>query len=481
MKREYNGEVKFYGYIKDLMDEITSKLNYEYEFLLGDGLYGAQQDNGSWTGVVGDLLNKTSDLAAAALTITKTRMNVVDFSLPFQTSGPVLVMLKPERERMQVIKERLTKLLTPFEFSVWLLAIIAFMVTSTILYIISYFNPYEWRRMAHDGEATLREMESFTCLNSFWFTLSTMAWQGYTRSPRSIGGRIVVTAWWLFVVIFVACYIANLTNLLKRPLHTETYTAAVQSLSDLANQNQMKPLVLASGATSNFLEHSRVPFLAAIQRTLESDPKLKVNTHAEGFDMLTKGDKSYGFIAESMIARYVAGNDCSIYFVNDFIVNRYEALAFPKKSDLKVKFDNIIIELQENGMLYEIQERWFKGTCDQYILDVTKEKKIEIPVFFQVELGTFSGAVLILAAGLVLGGLVTVVEIVLFRFAESVSIKWQSFHFYPVRTFRGKIIIRETNITLWRQNCEFINEIRKSEYFLLVKLNQSKQELGFEG
>lgn len=230
-----------------------------------------------------------------------------------------------------------------------------------------------------------------------------------------------MTAWWLFVVIFVACYIANLTNLLKRPMHTETYTAAVQSLSDLADQNQMKPLVLASGATSNFLKYSRVPFLAAIHRTLESDPKLQVKSHKEGFDLITKGDNSYGLIAESQVARYVAGKDCSIYFVNDFIVNRYEAFAFPKKSDLKEKFDNAILELQENGMLYEIQERWFKGTCDKYILDVTSDKKIEIPAFFQVELGTFSGALLILAAGLVFGGLVTVIEILLFKFAESVS------------------------------------------------------------
>lgn len=54
----------------------------------------------------------------------------------------------------------------------------AMLVTGTVLYLISHFNPYEWRRMCKDREATLREAESFTCLNSFWFIVSTLFLQG---------------------------------------------------------------------------------------------------------------------------------------------------------------------------------------------------------------------------------------------------------------------------------------------------------------
>ena len=116
-------------------------------------------------------------MVAAPLTVTANRATFVDFSHPFQSLGPVIVLKRPEHMKPP-LKESLTKLLVPLEFSVWLMSVLGFFATGTTLYIISYFNPYEWRRMAKEREATLREAESFTCLNSFWFVLSTMAWQG---------------------------------------------------------------------------------------------------------------------------------------------------------------------------------------------------------------------------------------------------------------------------------------------------------------
>ena len=118
-------------------------------------------------------------MVAAPITVTQNRARAVDFSHPFQSVGPVIVLKRPDHFQPP-LKESLSKLLVPLEFSVWLMACLAFFATGTTLYIISYFNPYEWRRMAKDREATLREAESFTCLNSFWFALSTMAWQGKT-------------------------------------------------------------------------------------------------------------------------------------------------------------------------------------------------------------------------------------------------------------------------------------------------------------
>ena len=114
---------------------------------------------------------------AGLLTVTLTRSGAVDFSYPILSNGPAIVLKRPEKERIR-ITDSLNSLFKPFDFTVWLMTILAFFVTSTVLYMISHFNPYEWRRMFKDREATLREAESFTCTNSFWFTISAMAWQG---------------------------------------------------------------------------------------------------------------------------------------------------------------------------------------------------------------------------------------------------------------------------------------------------------------
>ena len=71
-----------------------------------------------------------------------------------------------------------TRLLEPFEYSVWIMVIVVFFIMGTTLYAIVRINPYEWRRMSRDHEATEREGESFTCLNSFFFITSTLMWQG---------------------------------------------------------------------------------------------------------------------------------------------------------------------------------------------------------------------------------------------------------------------------------------------------------------
>lgn len=114
---------------------------------------------------------------AGLLTVTDVRANDVDFVHPVQTVEPAIVMKKPVRDKPS-LAERLSRLLEPLEFSVWLMSFLALLVTGTILYIIAHFNPYEWRRMYKDREATHREAESFTCLNSFWFVVSTLMWQG---------------------------------------------------------------------------------------------------------------------------------------------------------------------------------------------------------------------------------------------------------------------------------------------------------------
>ena len=122
-------------------------------------------------------------MAAGPLTVTKSRSEAVDFTQPIQSVGPVIVMKRPQTGGGPIY-ERLAKLLSPMEFSVWLMSVVAYLTTSTVLYAIAHFNPYEWRRMYRDREATLREAESFNCINSFWFVLSTWAWQGETVCVR---------------------------------------------------------------------------------------------------------------------------------------------------------------------------------------------------------------------------------------------------------------------------------------------------------
>lgn len=61
-------------------------------YIVGDGKYGALSGTGRWTGLVGDLLSGTADMAVTSFSINSARSRVVDFTSPFySTSLGILV------------------------------------------------------------------------------------------------------------------------------------------------------------------------------------------------------------------------------------------------------------------------------------------------------------------------------------------------------------------------------------------------------
>ncbi|XP_064557688.1 glutamate receptor ionotropic, kainate 5-like, partial [Zonotrichia leucophrys gambelii] len=82
------GGDRYEGFCVDMLRELAALLKFRFHIkLVEDGLYGAPEPNGSWTGMVGELINRKADLAVAAFTITAEREKVIDFSKPFMTLG----------------------------------------------------------------------------------------------------------------------------------------------------------------------------------------------------------------------------------------------------------------------------------------------------------------------------------------------------------------------------------------------------------
>ncbi|XP_016123340.1 glutamate receptor ionotropic, kainate 5-like [Sinocyclocheilus grahami] len=86
--QEFEGNEQYEGFCVDMLRELADSLKFTFRIkLVDDGLYGAPEPNGSWTGMVGELINRKADLAVAAFTITSEREKVIDFSKPFMTLG----------------------------------------------------------------------------------------------------------------------------------------------------------------------------------------------------------------------------------------------------------------------------------------------------------------------------------------------------------------------------------------------------------
>jgi len=54
-----NGTVLYKGYCIDLLNELAKNLHFTYELYLSpDGMFGAETANGTWNGMIGELVNK---------------------------------------------------------------------------------------------------------------------------------------------------------------------------------------------------------------------------------------------------------------------------------------------------------------------------------------------------------------------------------------------------------------------------------------
>ncbi|KAI8500291.1 Glutamate receptor ionotropic, delta-1 [Branchiostoma belcheri] len=97
MLKETSTGRKFVGFCVDLLEELRKTMEFEYILQeTPDRKSGNALGNGTWDGVIGEIMKGNADLATGSLTITSQREDVVDFTKPFMEYGIVMVMRRTE-------------------------------------------------------------------------------------------------------------------------------------------------------------------------------------------------------------------------------------------------------------------------------------------------------------------------------------------------------------------------------------------------
>ncbi|RZC33968.1 glutamate receptor ionotropic, kainate 2, partial [Asbolus verrucosus] len=200
------GKSYWTGYCVDFTEELARLMGFQFEFVEPkNGSFGKKR-NGIWDGVVGDLATGETDLAITALIMTADREEVIDFVAPyFEQTGITIVMRKPVR------KTSLFKFMTVLKLEVWLSIVGALIITGFMVWFLDKYSPYSARNNKKAYPYPCRE---FTLKESFWFALTSFTPQGGGEAPKALSGRTLVAAYWLFVVLMLATFTANLAAFL---------------------------------------------------------------------------------------------------------------------------------------------------------------------------------------------------------------------------------------------------------------------------
>uniref|UniRef100_A0A804HIH6 Glutamate receptor n=1 Tax=Homo sapiens TaxID=9606 RepID=A0A804HIH6_HUMAN len=403
------GNDRFEGYCIDLLRELSTILGFTYEIrLVEDGKYGAQDDaNGQWNGMVRELIDHKADLAVAPLAITYVREKVIDFSKPFMTLGISILYRKPNGTNPGVFS-----FLNPLSPDIWMYILLAYLGVSCVLFVIARFSPYEWYNPHPCNPDSDVVENNFTLLNSFWFGVGALMQQGSELMPKALSTRIVGGIWWFFTLIIISSYTANLAAFLT----VERMESPIDSADDLAKQTKIEYGAVEDGATMTFFKKSKISTYDKMWAFMSSRRQsVLVKSNEEGIQRVLTSD--YAFLMESTTIEFVTQRNCNLTQIGGLIDSKGYGVGTPMGSPYRDKITIAILQLQEEGKLHMMKEKWWRGNgCPE-------EESKEASALGVQNIG---GIFIVLAAGLVLSVFVAVGEF-LYKSKKNAQLEKRSF------------------------------------------------------
>ncbi|KAL7393563.1 hypothetical protein ABVT39_012871 [Epinephelus coioides] len=351
--QDFQGNDQYEGFCVDMLKELADILKFSFKIkLVDDGLYGAPEPNGSWTGMVGELINRKADLAVAGFTITSEREKVIDFSKPFMTLG-ISILYRVQLGR----KPGYFSFLDPFSPAVWLFMLLAYLAVSCVLFLAARLSPYEW----YNPHPCLRERRDmlenqYTLGNSLWFPVGGFMQQGSEIMPRALSTRCVSGVWWAFTLIIISSYTANLAAFLT----VQRMEVPIESPDDLADQTNIEYGTIHGGSTMTFFMNSRYQTYQRMWNYMNSkQPSVFVKSTEEGIARVV--NSKYAFLMESTMNEYHRGLNCNLTQIGGLLDTKGYGIGMPLGSPFRDEITLAILQLQENNRLEILKRRWWEG------------------------------------------------------------------------------------------------------------------------
>ncbi|XP_046548114.1 glutamate receptor 3-like [Haliotis rubra] len=191
-------------------------------------------------------------------------------------------------------------------------------------------------------------------MESFWYMLGAIFHKGGSNLPVSVSARILVAAWWLFTIILASVYSANLIAVFAVPKTAKPFT----SLKELLQNTDYKWGLIGGGSTEQFISTSTDPDIQAFWQNIvkfnETDSSVLTGDTYQHFEKVLKGRYAVLYGHERM-SKEVA---CNVEYLGEKLTVYSKGLALPEGSPLKEDLDEIMLNLQENGILRMLDKKW---------------------------------------------------------------------------------------------------------------------------
>ncbi|XP_045489738.1 ionotropic receptor 25a [Pieris rapae] len=404
------GQPMYEGYCVDLIEKIAEEMGFDYEIITPrTGDFGKRLPNGTWDGVVGDLMTGETDIAISALTMTAEREEVIDFVAPyFEQTGILIVIRKPIR------KTSLFKFMTVLRTEVWLSIVAALLLTGLMIWLLEKYSPYSAR---NNPDAYPYPCREFTLKESFWFALTSFTPQGGGEAPKALSGRTLVAAYWLFVVLMLATFTANLAAFLT----VERMQTPVSSLEQLARQSRINYTVVEGSTVHQyfinmkFAEDTLYRVWKEITLNATTDQAqyrvwdypireqyghilLAINASGPvpdaktGFRQVNEHTEAdFAFIHDSAEVKYEITRNCNLTEVGEVFAEQPYAIAVQQGSRLQEDLSRTLLDLQKERFLEQLASKYWNETARHTCPDADESEGITLESLGGVFIATLFG------------------------------------------------------------------------------------------
>ncbi|CAH8651352.1 unnamed protein product [Schistosoma haematobium] len=423
-----------YGYCIDLLRLLANRTGLEltstpftYDLhLVGDGQIGDVDENEThkWTGIIGEILSGTADLAVAPVSITPERAARVEFTKPFKYLG-ITILVKRERAR-----SNLGSFLQPFESSLWVLVALSVHVVAFVLYLLDHFSPFSRTNsdldMSVDGSgshSTLRQFdnekqtndkntltlthlrqqqqkedeEGMNLSSAVYFAWAVLLNSGIGEgTPHSFSARVLGMVWAGFAMIIVASYTANLAAflVLDRP------EASISGIDDVRLRNPQKDFLFATirGSPVEMYFKRQVEF-ATMYRVMETN---NYDSVEEAIQAIKSGSLK-AFIWDSARLNYEVSIDCELITAGEVFGRNSYGLVMKKNNPWLYELSQAVLNFHERGIMETLDTKWI------HIKSNNCERTESSPA--TLGLTNMAGVFIMIGMGLVAGAILTFVEV----------------------------------------------------------------------
>ncbi|XP_078578215.1 glutamate receptor ionotropic, delta-2-like [Branchiostoma floridae x Branchiostoma japonicum] len=350
-RKNLSDGVTYSGFCIDLLKDLSAMLEFDF-FLyeVHDGKYGSLRDDGSWDGITRDIMQEDADLVLGAFGVTTDREQVLDFTRLFM-EGSIGILI-----RKQPRKSDWLTILKPFHLKMWLCIIGGFAVVSIVLFHLQHAGTTRKEQDDQDDNSDP------SLSDTVWYLYSSSVRQGAGVSLQRMSARILTGVWWLFALIVISSYTANLAAYLT----VTRLQAPITSIEELLSHGSFSFGAVRHSAVVEFLSTSSVPSHQNMWSMLTASNGSLVTDIQEGIRRVKQD--SFALIADLPIVQYAADRDptCQLSVID---VTKYRSgygIALGNGSAFTEVFSMAILRLQDSGRLDELRQQWWpseRGKC----------------------------------------------------------------------------------------------------------------------